>query len=118
MRAREFMMENTKPHGMHSPAVPHGRAIEIDKYYELYRLSLDMASAGRESEINGDKIGDPAGDGVLLTAYSDGEQKIIAHALKHRGIKDRKVSAGPSAEETDTYSVSPVAKRKKNKYGV
>ena len=118
MRAREFIRENTEPHGMHSSAVPNGRAIQIDKYYELYRLSLDMASAGQESKVNGNKEGDPAGDGVLLTAYSEGEQEIIKQALKHRGIKDRKVSGGPSTEQKEIYAVSPVAKKRTNRYGV
>jgi hypothetical protein len=118
MRAREFIKENTEPNGMHSSAVPNGRALDIDKYYELYRLSLDMASAGREKQVRGDKKGDPAGDGILLTAYSDGEEAIIKQALKHRGIKDRSVSAGPSTESDNTNISSPVAKPKKNRYGV
>ena len=71
------MNENVEPHGMHSSAVPNGRALNIDKYYELYRLSLDMASAGRSKAVNGDKESfiyvlsiDPNNRGEVLFPFS------------------------------------------------
>jgi hypothetical protein len=50
--------------------------------------------------------------------YSDADQEIIDHARKEFGLKVRKHSGKGSEELEKINKVSPVAKPKRNKYGV
>lgn len=50
--------------------------------------------------------------------YSKGEEEIIKAAMKKTGERALKVSNKGSTEPKNTNNTSPVAKIKKNKYGV
>ncbi len=116
MRAREFIVEYHNPLDFTHPSMQNARYLpNIDKYYELYRLGLDMAQVGADGKIEGPAEGDPAGEAAVLIGYSDADEKIINTALKHRGHKQVKSSKGNSKELEDTHAVSPVAKFKPTK---
>jgi hypothetical protein len=54
-----------------------------------------------------------------LASYTDAELEIINAAAKMVGAgKVRRLSSNRSQELSNTQVVSPIAKKKKNKYGV
>ena len=79
---------------------------------------MDMATAGKENTDWPDKEAYPSADRSVIVAYSEGDHEIISQTLKRRGIKHKDTSVGHSKEFDDTHAVSPVAKIKKNRYGV
>lgn len=97
-------------------SAPHAKQYKgIDQYYGMYRFGLAMAAAP-----DGDtpKEG-PAKDVPSVWMYSKGEEDIVRKAAKNQGIDGKTiVSAGPSEEVPSTNKISPVAKPKRNKYGV
>jgi hypothetical protein len=122
MRARDFVTENKKKkmhHGIHNPQFSGVHLLpDVDQGYELYRLAMDMATAGKENPDWPDKEAFPSSDKSVIVAYSEGDHEIVSQVLKRRGIKHKDTSEGNSREFYDTHAVSPVAKIKKNKYGV
>lgn len=116
MRAKDFIVEYHLPLDFTHPSMQNARYLpNIDKYYELYRLGLDMAQVGADGKIEGSAESDPHGEAALLLGYSDADEHIINTALKHRGHKQVKSSKGKSKELDDTHAVSPVAKFKPTK---
>jgi hypothetical protein len=121
MRARDFVEESKKQdhHGLHNPQLSGVHVMPtVDQGYEMYRLGLDMATAGGDDTKWPGKVAHPAADHTTVVAYSDGDHKIIGQVLKHRGIKHKDTSKGPSREDEHVHTVSPTAKRTKNRYGV
>ena len=117
MRAREFITENDHRLDLSNPQIKGARHMpDMDKYYELYRLSLDMAEA--TDEITGERIGQPVSNHVVMLAYTDGDEQILNKAMRKRGIKYRSTTSRHSQELNDTNKSSPVAKPKRNRYGV
>ena len=86
--------------------------------YQGYRFGLARATADGKGTHHTPAAGAIAGD-PLLSVYTDEEYEMIKQAAKD-------VLAGPikqlsdmkSRETDDTHTVSPVAKIKKNKYGI
>ena len=116
MRAKEFIVEYHLPLNFTHPSMQNARYLpNIDKYYELYRLGLDMAQVGADGKIEGPATSDPHGEAAVMLGYSDADEYIINTALKHRGHKQVKSSKGKSKELDDTHAVSPVAKFKPTK---
>lgn len=96
--------------GIHAKQFP-----TIDQNYGIYRFGLAMAG---EPETSAPKAG-PAKDVPCIWMYTDADEEIINKAAKNQGIKGKTlVSKGPSEELKSINTVSPVAKRKPNKYGV
>jgi L-asparaginase/Glu-tRNA(Gln) amidotransferase subunit D len=60
----------------------------------------------------------PVDEYAVISAYTDAEDAIIQQAAKNQGIKGVVVSDQGSNEPDDTTSASPVARVKKNRYGV
>jgi hypothetical protein len=62
----------------------------------------------------------PVGQHLVTVAYSSEEDTMIRQAEKAFGAEARRQSiAGPGSNELpDTYTTSPVAKPKRNKYGI
>lgn len=117
MRAREFITENSNRLDFNSPQIKGARHMpDLDKYYELYRLSLDMAEA--TDEIKGTAEGVPVANHVVMLAYSDGDEEILNKAMRKRGIKYKTTTSRDSRELGDTNTASPVAKPKRNRYGI
>ena len=87
----------------------------IDQYYGMYRLGIQMAGAP-DTPIN--KEG-PAKDIPAVWMYSKGDEDIVNAAEKRQGLKGKTIiPRGQSEELKSTNSISPVAKPKRNKYGV
>lgn len=118
MRVHEILTERSEKklskNARHS--APHAKQYTgIDQYYGMYRFGLAMAAAP-----DGDTPEEgPAKDVPAVWMYSKGEEEIVNRAAKNQGIDGKTiVSAGPSEEVPTTYTTSPVAKPKRNKYGV
>jgi hypothetical protein len=95
---------------------PHAKQYDdIDQYYGMYRFGIAMAGAPDKS-IN--KAG-PAKDTPAVWLYSKGEEEIVNKAEKNQGIKGKNViTKGHSEELKNINKLSPVAKIKRNQYGV
>ena len=83
--------------------------------YKNYRFGLALAGAPEyPTKATNDIGGDP-----LLTTYTDEEWEMIQYAGKQVNVGPlKRLSSNRSEELSDTYKTSPVAKPKKNKYGV
>lgn len=83
--------------------------------YLQYRFGIALAGAPDETTPTDNYIGgDP-----MLTTYSEEEMEIIKKAAKDMGVDyDQNWSGKKSQELKSTGTESPVAKPKKNKYGV
>ena len=106
MRATEFITEDSMFNDDTSP-----RTISLDKMstYEYYRLGMDMAG--------GEDLERDTALGSHYVAYTDADAEKIIAAAKKNGVSVKK-STGPTEEPKDTDHTSPVAKPKKNKYGI
>lgn len=82
--------------------------------YLAYRFGIELAgSPDQDVEQRG-----PIGSEFTTIAYSSAEEEIINHASKKFGLK-RKTHGGKGSVELDNINKnSPVAKPKRNKYGV
>lgn len=83
--------------------------------YKSYRFGLALAGApDYPTKATNDIGGDP-----LLTTYTQEEWDMIKYAGKQVNVGPlKRISSNRSEELSDTYKASPVAKPKKNKYGV
>jgi hypothetical protein len=83
--------------------------------YLNYRMGIALAGAPeyptkKTNDINGDP---------LFSTYTDEELEIINYAAKQVGATPiKKITNNRSEELSNTYVTSPVAKPKKNRYGV
>jgi hypothetical protein len=82
--------------------------------YTAYRFGIAMAGA---PDIKTDKSGPNGGDFITLS-YTDGDDEILNSAAKQMGIKSSSIAAKKSKETDDVHRVSPVANKKRNRYGV
>jgi len=128
MRVKELLAENAdapgntggsanKMHGHHEAAIK-GMETYPDlpaHYYNMYRFGVHMAGSPADQDMKA--VGSVANQMVTL-AYSDADQDIINKSKKALGLKGKQLTSKASKEVSDTNTVSPVAKPKKNKYGV
>jgi hypothetical protein len=83
--------------------------------YKSYRFGLALAGA---PEFPTKAVNDIGGD-PLLTTYTDEEWEMVKFAGKQTDVGPlKRLSSNRSVELDDTYKTSPVAKIKKNKYGI
>lgn len=119
MRAREFLKEDENQFDISNPAIIRARYFpDMDKYYELYRLTLDMATSNTDLKNDIDGTGWPSSNNAVMLAYTKQEDELINKTLKKRGYKQKKTSGDKSRESEDLNIVSPVAKIKKNRFGI
>lgn len=97
-------------------SMPHAKQFQdIDQYYGMYRFGLAMAGQPDKSTP---KSG-PAKDNPAVWMYTSAEEDIVNKAAKNQGISGKTiVKKGPSSELKSVNTVSPVASKKINKYGV
>lgn len=82
--------------------------------YLAYRFGIALAKSPNPiSDHEG-----PIGSEFTTIGYSDADQEIIDKARKEFGITPRKHSTKGSVENDSVNRTSPVAKPKRNKYGV
>lgn len=82
--------------------------------YVAYRFGVALAKSPNDVS---DKLG-PVGSEFTTIGYSKEDQEIINHARKEFGLATHTHSTQGSEEINNVNPVSPVAKPKKNKYGV
>ncbi len=83
--------------------------------YKSYRFGIALAGA---PDYSTKAVNDIGGDPLLIT-YTDEEWEMIKYAGKETDVGPlKRLSSNRSEEVGDTYKTSPVAKVKKNKYGV
>jgi hypothetical protein len=116
MKINEIIAESTDkklPKVAQAGAVHAKRYDDLDTYYGMYRFGVALANHNKDNPTQG-----PARDKFTVWAYTDGDEEIIKKAEKSFGTKGTDIVKGPS-EENDTINItSPIAKPKRNKYGV
>jgi adenine-specific DNA glycosylase len=86
---------------------------QLDQYYGMYRLGLAMASQGKSDGLGVTQ------DHPAVWIRNSVEADILSKAEKDLGLKPtRLIPSGPSEEITSINKASPVAKPKRNQYGV
>ena len=82
--------------------------------YVAYRFGVALAKSPNDVT---DNLG-PVGSEFTTLGYSKEDQEIINHTRKEFGLAARQHSTEGSVEVDSVNKTSPVAKPKKNKYGV
>lgn len=80
--------------------------------YKAYRFAMAMANHKLKDEQG------PADNYAVFVAYTDGDEEIISDAAKLTGEKRVTIADKGSHEPDSTNKNSPVAKIRRNKYGV
>ena len=115
MRAKEFIEESRGFSHMKSttmsttyefPTMPANNA------YQAYRFGLAMANHTMKHS------GGPVGQNAIVVAYTPKEDEIIRAAEQVTGHKKHLVADRGSNEPNDTNLVSPVAKPRRNRWGI
>lgn len=114
MRAKEFIVErefaqrksDTLPNTRTYPSMPSANA------YAAYRFGIALAN----HEIK--NVDGPTNNWAVITMYTPEEEEMVKHAEKVTGHKGIQVADKGSHEPDSTNVTSPVAKSKKNRYGV
>jgi hypothetical protein len=100
---------NSSIKGMHTYPGNH-------TYYDMYRFGVDMA--GSPGDHNDYDPASPVANQMVTLSYSDEDQKIIDKSKKKMGFNSKQLTSNNSTEPSNTHTSSPVAKIKRNKYGV
>lgn len=118
MRAKEFIGEqklkgderHTLPATYILPKLPNQ-----DPYLQ-YRMGLQLAAAG--PDMYQPAPDSPWGENMAITAYSSGDEAILQYALKQAGQPSEMITTAKSEEPKVINKTSPVAAKKKNRYGI
>lgn len=118
MRAKEFVQEAKKSvRKSVKSSLPGGKihpSLDNSNPYHSYRYGVAMAGAPDDDMY---KDG-PYGSKLMTVGYTEADREIIAKAEKIMGVKSSAISSNDSSEIDTINTASPVAKPKKNKYGV
>jgi len=128
MKIRDIIVENNTTPNKHTvkrsiPKIltfPH--LTNTDPYVQ-YRFGLALAAAaaehGRNSEDHYEKDSE-FGEKLIIAPFTSEEENIIklAQKLYGAGSESEQISTSHSEEQPDITISSPVAQRKRNKYGV
>lgn len=114
MRAKEFIVERKLPSRKGGPMKATYMFPEMPSSdpYQAYRFGMAMANH-EEKFAEG-----PVAQKAVIVAYTPEEEQIIKIASKKTGHKGRLVADKESHEPDSTGIQSPVARAKKNRYGV
>jgi hypothetical protein len=123
MRASEFVNEGKvvdkgKLDGTAGAAIPSAQSYPeiLGHYYDMYRFGIAAAMA--PADDHHDFARQSVGPEMFTIQYTDGEREILDKAHKIMGVHPKKHTSQKSEEINHVHSVSPVAKPKRNKYGV
>jgi len=114
MRAREFITERKLAARKGGPlkttyAFP---GMPSANPYAIYRFGMAMANH-EISHAEG-----PTSNSAVIVAYTPEEENIIQAGVRKTGHKGQLVADKESHEPLSTNSSSPIARTKRNKYGV
>lgn len=119
MRAKEFMNEDTSnlaPDVAKAiPGVYVFPELTNQDPYKQYRFGLEVAAAAKDFNVADSS---KWGENLIVATYTDGDKDIIDRATKKAGVTKRQITSTKSTETADVNKQSPVAAKKKNKYGV
>lgn len=113
MRAKEFLTEREYK-DMISDPLAYTReypSMPSSDPYLAYRFSMSMAD--HTAPVSG-----PASNHAVVTTFSKEDDNIVKAAEKATGHKGKQLANQSMDEPSDTNKLSPVAKPKRNKYGV
>ncbi len=118
MRAKEFITEADRLRRSAEAAIPDAHlypALDNSSPYASYRYGVALAVSPNETmDRNG-----PTQSKMVTLAYTEGDAEIITKANKIMGVKGKALTSKKSQESsTVDKNGSPVAKIKRNKYGV
>lgn len=114
MRAKEFITERKFSPKKSGPlkATYMFPTMPSSDPYQAYRFGMAMA----DHTIN--HAAGPTDRNAVIVAYTPEEENIIKGGSKQTGHKGVLVADKDSHEPADTDSASPVARPKRNRYGV
>lgn len=130
MRAKEFILEyNAKANGRPSavsaakdaalPGVFVQRQLRNTDPYMQYRYGMAVAAARAHKEHNVDFEQESAwAENLTQVMYAPEDEETIMLASKMMGVTPTRITNNASEESKGTETQSPVAKPKRNKYGV
>lgn len=118
MRAKEFIGEQ-KLSGEENYTLPATYVLpnlpNQDPYLQ-YRMGLVLASSGPDQKLPPNES--PWGENMVVSAYSQGDESILRTALKAASQPSEMITTAKSEEPKGINKTSPVATKKKNRYGV
>ena len=129
MRAKEFLPEGAKAHGSFIgigadvdaalPGVWVQRQLRNTDPYMQYRYGLALAAA-RADEAGHIDFEQESGwaENLTIVGFTPEDGDVVKMADKLMGVKGTRVADNASREAEGTMAISPVAKIKRNKYGV
>lgn len=117
MRAREFIQEKLKGDENYTLPVTYVLpGLTNQDAYLQYRMGMKLAASGPQQKSDLEQS--PWGENMVVTAYSSGEQEILDAALKSSHQSSKAITTAKSEEPKHINKASPIAPKKKNKYGV
>jgi len=98
--------KNSRLHRTHYEALPNPTSFPgMDAYYELYRMSMAMASAPDPMNVSATSA---IANKPFMVPYTDEDARIIELAQKLNGFSPQKnLAPGASSEMPDTNTRSP-----------
>ena len=131
MRAKEFIPEgaSAKTHGEFTslnadvdaalPGVWVQRQLRNTDPYMQYRYGLAMAAARADQAGHMEfKQESPWAENLTIVGFTPEDEDVVKLADKLMGVKGTRIANSKSEESKGTDTISPVAKPKRNKYGV
>jgi hypothetical protein len=127
MKINEILSENTQKSGPISQRFQRATVglnkfrdnDMADRYYELYRVMLAAASVNGKDPIDVDPES-WIGRYNIATPYTAEEQAMLKQAFQAIGSEWHDLNNGDyrSQEVTSTYKASPIAKPRRNQFGI
>lgn len=124
MRAREFVIENMiqpyandqlRPDTLAAlPSMTMFTDVDNSSPYNGWRFGIAMAGAPHHKMPSEG----PTGQKMVVVPYTDEEASIINSAAGMIGVNAHSMNSKGSKELSDAGTVSPIAKPRKNRYGV
>ena len=126
MRAKEFIYEGKNkrigkldPHQKATMSKTHKFSGFPQREYDLNRAMMTVGASDGDSFPHFTPDEESwVGRYALGSPYTEEEHKMLHHTYKHLKAPIVGVVNHGSQEPSDTYKVSPLAKPKRNKYGV
>lgn len=116
MKIREIIEEGKLRSDSHY-ALPNVRVhpnLDNGNPYHAYRFGVALAGAP-DSEFNKDG---PIGQKMTTIGYTAADDEIVKKAEQEMGAPSKQITTKKSQELPGANTKSPIAKKKKNKYGV
>lgn len=129
MRSREFIVERDevktgiKPHSDHEMVIPNAHRVAgtADRVYDLNRIMMLVAAAD-DKNIPVMEPESWAGRNNMSFPFTACESNMLKNVYSYLGYEwDDALKPNPeqrSKEPRDTYCTSPVARVKRNQYGI